>query len=322
MPKPLLFLAPFSKNAWSRSSMSQASLSLAPLVFVVIFATGFVGARLAMPYSEPATFLMVRFAITLVLLTIIAWLSRAVWPRGITFAWLLLIGAMLHGLYLWSVFWVIDRGMPAGISAVIIGLQPITTAVFAASFLGDRITQGQRLGLAGGFVGVVMVLWPGFDWQSGGITILTIALATFGMVMLSGSTVLQKALGQTTDVRTGTAVQYIGALIPVTAFSFLFETQAIVWSGEMIFAMVWAVLVLSIAAIYLLMWLIKQGSVAQVAGYFYLIPTFAALFSFALFGESLSLFQMAGMALCALSVALASGTIRLSSRRPSPETIE
>lgn len=283
----------------------------APIIFVIIFSTGFVGARLAMPYSEPATFLALRFAITLVPLVIIAWWAKAVWPGAKTFAWLLLIGAMLHGLYLWSVFWVIDQGMPAGVSAVVIGLQPVTTALLAGAFLGETVTLQHRIGLAAGFLGVVMVLWPGFDWTSGGITLITITMATFGMLMLSGSTVLQKALGQNVDVRTATAVQYIGALVPVSALAFLTETREIDWTGEMIFAMAWAVVVLSIVAIYLLMWLIKRGSVAQVAGYFYLIPAFATLFAWLLFGESLSLFQLAGMVLCATAVALATGSLKL-----------
>ncbi|MEM1040345.1 MAG: DMT family transporter [Pseudomonadota bacterium] len=285
---------------------------LAPILFVLIFSTGFVGARLAMPYSEPATFLALRFAITLVILVIIAWWAKALWPKGKTFAWLLLIGAMLHGIYLWTVFWVIDQGMPAGVSAVVIGLQPVTTALLAGLFLGETITTGHRAGLMLGFVGVLIVLWPGFDWASGGVTLVTVSVAAFGMLMLSTSTILQKAVGQTVDVRTSTAIQYIGALIPVTALSLLMENRIIDWTAEMVFAMAWAVIVLSIVAIYLLMWLIKRGSVAQVAGYFYLIPACAALLAWALFGETLSLLQLLGMVLCAVAVALASGTLRLA----------
>ncbi|MEL6744300.1 MAG: DMT family transporter [Pseudomonadota bacterium] len=285
---------------------------IAPILFVLIFSTGFVGARLAMPYSEPATFLALRFAITFVFLVIIAWWAKALWPKGKTFAWLLLIGAMLHGLYLWTVFWVIDQGMPAGVSAVVIGLQPVTTALLAGLFLGETITAGHRIGLVLGFLGVLMVLWPGFDWDSGGVTLVTISIAAFGMLMLSTSTILQKAVGQTIDVRTSTAVQYIGALVPVTVLSLLMENRIIDWTGEMIFAMAWAVIVLSIVAIYLLMWLIKGGSVSQVAGYFYLIPACAALLAWVLFGETLALFQLLGMVLCAAAVALASGTLRLA----------
>jgi len=283
---------------------------LAPLAFVIIFSTGFVGARLGMPYSEPATFLALRFVITLAILLAIAFWTKAIWPDRRTFGWLILVGAMLHGLYLWSVFWVIDQGMPAGVSAVVIGLQPLTTALLAGAFLGENISTGHRVGLGIGFIGVVMVLWPGFDWTSGGITLITVGMACFGMLMLSGSTVLQKTIGQSVDVRTSTAVQYIGALVPVSLFAFTLETRIIDWTYEMIFAMVWAVVVLSIFAIYLLMWLIKRGSVAQVAGYFYLIPAFATLFAWLLFDESLSLFQLAGMGLCAIAVALASGTLK------------
>ena len=278
---------------------------LAPFIFVCIWATGFIGARLGMPFSEPGTFLSIRFATALLLLAALAMVMRVPWP-GITHALhAVLIGALIHGVYLGAVFWSIDHGMPAGVSAVIVGLQPLLTAVLAGWFLGEIITRRNWLGLAIGLFGVILVLAPKIDVSDSGVTGFTIAASLLGMVSVTVGTILQKRWGGAMDLRSGTALQYLGAVVPVALLSLFTETQEIDWSTEMVVAMVWSIFVLSIGAIFLLMWLIQQGSVARLSSVFFLVPGVASLMAFFLFDERLVPVQLFGMALCALGVALA-----------------
>jgi drug/metabolite transporter (DMT)-like permease len=276
----------------------------APIIFVCLWATGFVGARMGMPHSEPGTFLSLRFACAFVLLTLIAMVVRAPWPGTRNAFKSIAIGFLIHGTYLGSVFWVIDRGMPAGVSAVVVGLQPLFTALLAGWWLKEAITIKHWIGLVLGVTGVYMVLHPGIDLADTGVNALTISVSLFGMLSVTLGTVLQKILGNSVDLRSGTALQYLGAFIPVFALALFSETGSIDWTGEMTLAMVWSILVLSLVAIFLLMWLIREGSVAKVSSLFFLVPAVAALMSYYLFGETLNVLQLAGMALCALAVAL------------------
>lgn len=278
---------------------------IAPVVFVCLWATGFVGARMGMPYSEPGTFLSLRFASAFVLLTIIAFVASAPWPGTKTALKSVGIGFLIHGTYLGTVFWVIKQGMPAGVSAVIVGMQPLVAALLAGWWLGEKISLRHWAGVVLGMVGVSMVLYPGLNFADTGVTPLTIGVALFGMLCVSLGTVIQKSLGSSTDLRTGTALQYLGAFIPVIILALVSETGAIDWTGEMILAMVWSVLVMSVVAIFLLMWLIREGSVAKVSSLFFLVPAVAALMCYFLFGEELTVIQLTGMAVSGVAVALA-----------------
>ncbi|MGI9366850.1 MAG: DMT family transporter [Rhizobiaceae bacterium] len=278
---------------------------IAPVVFVCLWATGFVGARMGMPYSEPGTFLSLRFALAFVLLTLIAFVANAAWP-GIKIALKSVgIGLLIHGIYLGTVFWVIKQGMPAGVSAVIVGMQPLTVALLAGWWLGEKISLRHWAGVGLGMAGVSMVLYPGLNFEDSGVTSLTIGVALFGMLCVSLGTIIQKSLGSSVDLRTGTALQYLGAFIPVFILALVSETGTIDWTGEMVLAMVWSVLVMSLVAIFLLMWLIREGSVAKVSSLFFLVPAVAALMSYFLFGEALNMTQLAGMIVCGVAVALA-----------------
>ncbi len=278
---------------------------IAPLLFVCLWATGFIGARLGLPYSEPGTFLALRFAIAFFLLVGIAVIAGASWPGGRAAAQSIFIGALIHGVYLGSVFWVIDRGMPAGIAAVVVGMQPLLTALIAGWWLKEVITRQHWIGLALGMMGVFLVLYPGLDVTSSGITILTIGVAIIGMISATAGTVFQKKFATSTDLRTGNALQYLGAFMPVMVLACFSETGTIEWSRDMIIAMVWSVLVLSIIAIFILMWLIREGSVAKVSSLFFLVPAVAAIMAYFLFNEKLTLIQLIGMFVCAVAVAMA-----------------
>lgn len=276
----------------------------APFVFVCLWATGFVGARMGMPHSEPGTFLALRFACAFVLLALIAWVARAPWPGTRTGLKSIAIGFLIHGTYLASVFWVIDRGMPAGVSAVVVGLQPLFTALLAGWWLKEAISAKHWFGLVLGIAGVYLVLYPGIDLADSGVSSITICVSLLGMLSVTVGTVLQKMLGSSVDLRSGTALQYLGAFVPVFALAMFSETGAIAWTGEMILAMTWSIFVLSLVAIFLLMWLIQEGSVAKVSSLFFLVPAVAALMSYHLFDETLDSLQLTGMALCAAAVAL------------------
>ena len=282
---------------------------LAPPLFVLLWASGFVGARAGMPHAEPGTFLAMRFAIAFALLGAIAVLLRAPWPTGRDAAGTVVVGALVHGLYLGGVFWAVREGMPAGVVAVVVGLQPLLTALLAGWWLGEPVGVRHRVGLALGLLGVTLVLAPKLDVAGSGIGPATIAAALLATAAITVGTVLQKRLGATVDLRAGTALQYLGALLPV-GLLMLSETRQVEWTGQLWFALAWLVLVLSLAAVFLLMWLIRHGSVARVSMLFFLVPGVAALMAWALFGETLGPWQLLGMALSAVAVWLASAARR------------
>ena len=275
-------------------------------MFVLLWATGFVGARAGMPHAEPGTFLAIRFVIAFVLLAAIAVAFGAVWPRGRAAGSALAVGVLVHGVYLGGVFWAVRNGMPAGVAAVVVGLQPLFTALLAGWWLEEPITQRHRIGLGLGLAGVVLVLAPKLDVTGSGITTATIAATVAGCLAVTVGTVLQKATGAASDLRAGTALQYLGALVPVSILM-AFETREVAWTGELVFALAWLVLVLSLAAVFLLMWLIREGSVAKVSALFFLVPAVAAVMAWALFGETLGGWQILGMGLSAVAVWLATG---------------
>jgi drug/metabolite transporter (DMT)-like permease len=283
----------------------EISKRLVPPLFVLLWATGFIGARYAMPWAEPFTFLAARFGVAFALLAILlmVWRSRAAGLSDAIHA--VIAGMLMHGVYLGGVFWAIHRGMPAGISALIVGLQPLITAILAGRLLGERILPRHWLGLALGFVGVIVVLSPKFGAIGGGVTPATLAAAVTSVFAMSLGTIWQKRFGHDTDPVTSALYQYLGAAGLMTVGSIAFEARTVIVNGELIFAMVWLVLVLSIGAIFLLMYMIRQGEMSKVASLFYLVPAVTAVIAWALFGERLTLVQIAGMALTTVGVGLA-----------------
>jgi len=276
-----------------------------PATFVLLWATGFIGARYAMPWAEPFTFLAVRFVLAFVILggVILAIGAKRLEPRAVLHA--VVIGMLLHGVYLGGVFWAIHQGLPAGMSALIAGLQPLVTAVLAGKILGEEIRPRHWIGLGVGFVGVVTVLWPKLGAIGGGVNWQTLTASLIAMAGISAGTIWQKRVGSAGDLVTGTFWQYVGAAMLMTVASFAFETQQMTINGELIFAMAWLVLVLSIGAIFLLMVMIRDGEMSKVASLFYLVPAVTAVIAWLLFGEQLSAIQLVGMAIATFGVGLA-----------------
>ncbi len=276
-----------------------------PATFVVLWATGFIGARYAMPWAEPFTFLAARFVIAALLL---AGLMLVLGSKRATRAEALhatVAGILMHGIYLGAVFWAIHRGMPAGLSALIVGLQPLITAVLAGRFLGEAILPRHWAGLAVGLIGVVIVLWPKLGALGGGVTPETLIASLISVLGMSAGTIWQKRYASGGDLVAATMWQYIGGGSLMILASLALETHTVIINGELIFAMAWLVLVLSIGAIFLLMVMIRDGEMSKVASLFYLVPAVTAVIAWALFGEQLSLVQIVGMAIATLGVGLA-----------------
>ncbi|MCB8822944.1 DMT family transporter [Microvirga rosea] len=278
---------------------------MAPPVFVVIWATGFIVARIIAPHAEPLTFLLVRYLLALAVLLGVIAIARAPWPRSPR-DWRnsLIAGMLLHGFYLGGVFWAVKDGLPAGIMALIAGLQPLATAVLSKPLLGERVSSRGWLGIGVGFLGAALVVLPKLG--DGGVPVLALLVGLLAMVSITCGTIWQKRTGGKLDLRVNAAIQYVGASLVTIPMVLLTEEGRMDWTLPLIGALAWAVLGLSIGAIGLLLYLIRRGAVVGVATLLYLVPPVAALMAFALFGETLSLVQIVGMGLAAFGVAIAS----------------
>lgn len=281
----------------------MAAARFFPVMFVLLWATGFIGAGLSMPYAEPFTFMAMRFLIAAAIMTVWALASHSVWPKGRVLLHAAIAGSLIHGVYLSALFWAVHLGLPAGMSGLVAGLQPMLTTLIAAAILGEKASGRQWLGLLVGFCGVAMVVWPKFSAGSG-VDPESLAAALVAVVAISTGTVWQKRFGTAGDLKAGTAVQYIAAAALTLIGAFVFETRVVVWSPQLIFALVWLTLAISIGAILALLIMIREGAMSRVASLFYLVPGTAAVMAWLIFGETLSLVQIAGMAVTTLGVAL------------------
>lgn len=284
-------------------------IRVAPMVFVLLWATGFVGAKYGTDEAEPFTFLAIRFAITFfILLPFVAplvWRERA--PK-VEILHAFIAGFLIHGFYLGGVFFAIDRGIPVGISSLVVALQPFSTAILAWQFLGERLPAKKALCFLVALAGVFVVLFPGLDIGSAipGVTAVTFGACIIGMLGISIGSVYQKKYVTGINLWTSTAAQFAGAACFTGVLSFLFETQEIAWSFQLISVMAWLVLVLSIGAVTLLMFLIRSGDSASVASLFYLVPVVSMFATWVLFDEKLVAMQLFGSAIVVAAVAAAS----------------
>lgn len=275
-----------------------------PVLFVLLWSTGFIGARLGLPHAGPLTFLVLRYALAALLLVLVAQATRAPWPQSRTeIGHYAVAGLLVHGIYLGGVFLGISLGVEAGVAALIVGLQPLLTAAFAGMLLRERVTPRQWVGLALGFIGVALVLERKLGMGPGdAIGSLACVAALLGITM---GTLYQKHYCAKMDLRTGGVIQLVAAGLVTAPLAFVLEDLHVDWTGEFVFALLWLVLVLSLGAVTLLYMLIRAGAAAKVASLFFLVPPVTALMAWPLFGEQLSAVALAGMALTAVGVALA-----------------
>lgn len=275
-------------------------LQLAPAAFVVLWSTGFIGAKFGLPYIEPLSFLAIRFACVATLLSLLALALRRPWPADWrTIAHLGAAGLMLHAGYLSGVFAAIHQGLSAGQIALIVGLQPLLTAPLSALLLGERIRRIQWLGLVLGFGGVVLVVGRRI---SGGGSDVALALAVMALISITLGTLYQKRFVPSFDLWTGSAWQFAASLLVVGPLALVLESGRIAWTADLVFALAWLTLVLSIGAISLLHLLIRRGAATRVSALFYLTPPTTALMAWLMFDERLDATALAGMALCAAGV--------------------
>lgn len=279
---------------------------LAPVLFVLIWSTGFIIARLVAPYADPLSFLALRYLFVIAILAPAAWWFGAQWPGTIR-DWRdgLIAGVLLHGIYLGGVFWAVKHGLPAGIAALVVGLQPLATAMLVGLTLGERVSPLRWLGIAVGFAGALLVILPRLGVEAG-LPPLQVLIVLTAMLSITLGTIWQKRTGGTQDVRTNTVVHFIGAALVTIPAALLLEENVVPVHAEVLFGLFWSVVVMSIGGVFLLLVLIRRGAVAGVAALLYLVPPCSALMAWLFFGESLAPVQIAGMALAAFGVALAS----------------
>jgi drug/metabolite transporter (DMT)-like permease len=289
---------------------SPLFLRLSPLLFILLWSSGWIVAGYSARHSDALTFLALRFACAGVAVAAIAFAVGAPWPKGRRALFdAAVAGILLHAVYLGGVWWAVRHGLPAGVSGLIAGLQPVLTALFAPLIVGERISLVRWAGIVCGFIGVGLVLEPklvGVAPEALQAVLLPILVNVFGMFAVTFGSFWQKVRIVSGDLRTVTAVQYIAAFLFTLPFAVLLEPMRIDWNLTMVLVLAWSVLALSLGGIGLYLVLIRRGQVSRIATFLYLVPPAVAVEAFPLFGETLTPIQLVGMAVAVLGVVLAS----------------
>lgn len=282
----------------SRESMAARA---APVVFVVLWSTGFIGTKYVIDNADPLTYLALRMMLVVGLMAVIAAIARPKWPDRIGLVHSAVAGILVHGFYLGGTAIAIAHSIPAGLSALIPGMQPILTSTIANRWLGERVTPLQWGGLLIGLGGVALILHnrpmtgeAGLGWIASVVSLVSITLGTL----------YQRRYCNHIDWRAGNLVQYLAVTVFFAVGAFLFEDRVVHWTREFVLALVWLAVALSIGSIGLLYWLIRHSAATSVASLFYLVPAVTSLMAYLLFGETLDAIALAGMALCAAAVFL------------------
>ena len=289
--------------------MINPSLSIlitrwAPLMFVLLWSTGFIAAKFALPYIEPFNSLLIRMLATLVVFAILIKIFKAGNITAIQSTHQMVVGSLVHAAYLGGVFAAIKLEMPAGLAALFVGLQPVLMALMALTFLSERLSFKQWFGLLLGLLGVCIVLLQGQGLENINISIAALVAVTISVFGISIGTMYQKRYGVGVNLLTGSFFQYLAAAIWMGLLTFTFEQQEIVWHPHLIGALIWHVFGMSIIAILLLMHMIHEGKTTQVASYIYLVPPVTAIEAWWLFDESLTPIAIAGMLIAIYGVYL------------------
>ncbi len=275
--------------------------SLMPLTFVLLWATGFVTAKYGLPYAGPITFLLWRCALVILCMGALALVFRARWPDWRRAKHIAVAGVLLQAGYLGGVFAAIAHGMPAGLSALIVCMQPVLTAI-AGPLIGERVTARQWAGFALGTLGVMVVVWDKLHLQ--GVGPLTLSLSVLALVSITVGTIYQKKFCGANDLRTQSVVQFAASFAVLLPLGLAFETLQVRWTPQFVGALSWAVLVLSLGSISLLLLMIRRGAVTQVASLFYLVPPVTAVMAYLMFGETLGMKALVGFVIAVIGVAL------------------
>jgi len=283
-------------------SLEDFAVLAAPALFVVLWASGFIGAKFGLGYAEPLTFLSLRMIALVVLLGAVIIVTRPKWPDAAGMVRSALTGLLVHGLYLGGVFVAIENGLSAGLVALVVSLQPVLTSTIANRWLGERVAPRQWLGLALGLIGVYLIVRENI--AAGEAKPLAWTAATVALAGISVGTLYQKRFGGGIDMRTGMWLQYAAAGALFMLGAALFESRVVQWTPQFIFALSWLVFVLSFGAIWLLYFLIRRAAATRVVSLFYLTPPVTALMAGLFFGERLPPLSLLGMAICVAGVFL------------------
>jgi len=281
--------------------LDQLAARGAPAIFVVLWSTGFVATKYVLRGAEPLTYLAIRMALVVAIMAVVVLIARPQWPDLAGIGHSVVAGILIHGFYLGGTAVAISLSIPAGLSALIPGLQPILTSTLANRWLGERVTPLQWGGLLLGLTGVALILRgrpmsgeAGWGWFSSGVSLVSITLGTL----------YQRRYCRDIDWRAGNLVQYVAVVIFFAVGALLFEDRIVHWTEEFVLSIVWLAVVLSIGSIGLLYWLIRRHAATSVASLFYLVPAVTALMAYVLFGEKLDAVAIAGMIACAAAVFL------------------
>jgi drug/metabolite transporter (DMT)-like permease len=275
-------------------------------LFIILWSSGFIGAKYGLPYAEPLTFLTIRMVMVVALLAAMVALGRLKRPLArpscAVIGHNVVAGLLVHGCYLGGVFTAIESGLPTGLVALIVSLQPVLTSTVANRVLGERVTPPQWVGLGLGVVGVYLVVHG--KLTSGGTAWLAWPAITMALLGITAGTLYQKRFGGGIDWRAQFLIQYVAAGLLFGFGALLFETRAVVWNLQFAFALAWLVFVMSFAAIWLFYFLIKRNATTRLTSLLYLMPPVTALMGWSLFDERLAPLSLVGMAVCVVGVFL------------------
>ncbi|QLF68309.1 DMT family transporter [Peteryoungia desertarenae] len=279
---------------------------LAPVIFVLLWSTGWVVAKYASFYADPLTFLALRYAVAAILFYAVCRFSGVRWPRSRQATGHAMVsGIFLHGLYLGMVWWAIGHGVPAALSGIIAGLQPLMTAVAAGLLIGEMLTRLQRLGLILGFCGIAIAVLPNvLTLDASAIPAGPIAVNVLAMVCVTVGTLYQKRFLREGDLRAVATLQYVGALAITLPAAFALEEMRLDYGLPLFLILGWSVLGISMGAVALLLLLIRRGDVSKAASMTYLVPPLAAIEASFLFGETLTLPMIVGTVIVVVGVYL------------------
>ena len=289
----------------TKSAPQQLLLVGAPSLFVVLWSTGYISARLGLPYAEAGTFLMMRFALAAIFMVALVVASRAPLPTSFReWAHCAVVGALVHGLYLYGGFASIQEGLTPTTIAVVVGMQPVITAVLIAPILGEAVNIRQWGGFFLGTVGVVLVIVANFASIGFGSGAPAVFLSLICVLSISVGTLYQKRFCASVDLRSGTMIQLIMAAVMMWGISSWFETGHVEWTGTFVFALLWSVLVLSVGAYTLLWWLVRRKTATNVVSLFFLMPPVTAVFDWLLFDQRVSLITLMGIVIAVAGIVI------------------
>ena len=283
------------------SQARQYLIASAPVIFVLLWSTGYLGGRVVRPYVEPLSFSALRFAAVSIIFIGLVFYRRASWPKELLVWWHLIVcGILIQGCFIAGMMVAVNNGLDMGIAALVGGMQPILTAFLAVICLDEHLDRPQLLGFVFGFIGLALVIYQSIN--IGNIPVSSLLVSFIAVIGITLGTIYQKKYVVSVDLISGTAIQFIGALVPVGILAVIFESGQIMWNLPVVATSIWLVLVQSVGAVLILYAMIRAGAVSKVSSLFYLVPPICALEGYFVFGETLTITQLLGMFIVTVSV--------------------